>query len=195
MLLPSNQKQESFQRGKLRFFDYKGIMATERNVEGSVYQVILRSRGFEITIDSEDDLELSLDLLEDLTSVLHLNKHTITVAPIKADKSSEDYRVVREVHKDTSQADMIEAALNKLGRPSTSSEIAEVALKSLGFVTRSENPSALIRQVLRKYPRFKQLDRKTWTLTEGFSTPAEEVDASQTDAATLFGRDALFPRD
>ena len=158
-----------------------------------MYQVILRSRGLEITIDSEDDLDLSLDLLEDITNVLHLNKYTVKVAPVREQVLTEDYRVVREVHKDTSQADIIEAALDRLGQPSTTSEIAAVAIGELGFTTKSNNPQALIRQVLRKYPRFKQLSRKMWTLTEGFRRATEEVSMQSADVGNLFARGPMFP--
>ena len=132
-----------------------------------MYQVILRSRGLEITIDSEDDLDLSLDLLEDLTNVLHLNKHSIKVTPAKEEQEAEDYRAAREAQRrDTSQADTLEKALKIIGHAASPSEITEVAIKQLRFETKAQNPQDLIRQILRKYPRFKQLNRKLWTLAD-----------------------------
>ena len=137
-----------------------------------MYQVILRSRGLEITIDSEDDADLSLDLLKDLTDVLHLSKHSIRITPAN---EPGDYRGIRETGRDTSQADALEQTLRQIGKPASPMDITTRALASAYFNTKAKNPADLVRQILRKYPRFTQINRKLWTLTDGFDKSAEEV--------------------
>lgn len=145
-----------------------------------MFEIILRKDGVEATIVPDPNYShaaVTIDsLLAALPGVLGVENFIILVGPAQRRVAGygDDYRADREAHRDTGQADLLEAALRKIGRPATPREIEAEAVK-IGFVTKAKAPIDVIRQVLRKYPRFKQPNQKTWTLSDGFGDASESA--------------------
>lgn len=141
-----------------------------------------------IIVPEREPADLTLDdLIKGLTKALDLESYMVLIGPNKSEMATKpnpeanDYRTAPESQRDTSQADALEDALRQNGKPATARQIEEIIKDSgIVFPTTSKNPIDVMRQVLRKYPRFKQVDRSLWTLAEGFdSKPAIETKQKQ----------------
>jgi hypothetical protein len=145
-----------------------------------MFEIVLRKDGVEATIVPDPNYSYDVvtidSLLATLPAVLGVENFIILVGPAqrRVAAHAEDYRADREAHRDTGQADLLEAALQKIGRPATPREIEAEAAR-IGFTTKAKTPIDVIRQVLRKYPRFKQPNQKTWTLSNGFGDSSENA--------------------
>jgi hypothetical protein len=133
-------------------------------------QIIIRQGGMDVTLIPHEPKDVryvdAVILVQALAEQLGVTRFDLTVGPTYPNAG--DVRSTHE-HRDAGQADALENAMRQIGRPANARLIADVAVNEAGFVTSAKNPIDVVRQVLRKYPKFVQITRSEWALRDGYS--------------------------